>query len=471
MADRDSAATVPQVHCRRAGFRVERVRAVGGEHLAPLVIVHAPSAANVYRVSAAGSTRFPATSRAAREDVGGPPVGSRTSFATGRRGWYHPTRVGGPPVVRRPEQFPSGARPMSPVRLAAVLACLVPGAGPAAAADVPAVVLEVDARDLSRKLVHATLEVPCRPGPLRLWYPKWLPGAHGPYGRVEDVAGFRVETPDGTPVPWARDEVDLHCFVAEGAGRGDRRPGHAGHGLRVRRPGRRRDLHGRHPRRRRHQLGHLPGVPRGPAADDQPVKLRLRLPAGWKHATALQAEAEGRGRRRDLRPGDLATLADSPLIAGRHLKTIKLDAGVKPPGLPAPGVRVARGGATWTPRWPPCTGGWCGRRGPCSDVCPLSGVPLPGGVQRCPRAVRAGAPRVSQRGRGAGAGRRAAPQGWVGGDPVAARVRPLVVRQVSPAGGHGHPGFPRPAEDHTPVGVRGADRVPGRGPVRPGRGC
>src|SRR5262249_34668414 len=104
-------------------------------------------------------------------------------------------------------------QPMTRMRLAAALVGLCLAVGPAAAADAPAVAVEVDARELPRKLLHTTLDIPCKPGPLRLWYPKWIPGSHGPSGRVEDVAGFRVETPQGAPVPWARDEVELHCFV------------------------------------------------------------------------------------------------------------------------------------------------------------------------------------------------------------------------------------------------------------------
>jgi predicted metalloprotease with PDZ domain len=74
--------------------------------------------------------------------------------------------------------------------------------------------------------------------------------------------------------------------------------------------------------------------PQGPSADDQPVKVRLRLPDGWKHATALKAEP---GQDKDgaltFRPVSLATLVDSPLIAGRHLKTFPLDAGPGPPAF------------------------------------------------------------------------------------------------------------------------------------------
>jgi predicted metalloprotease with PDZ domain len=221
---------------------------------------------------------------------------------------------------------------MSGVRLATGLMILYLVAGSAVAA--PPVEIEVDARELPRKLLHTTLSIPCQPGPLRLWYPKWFPGSHGPHGRVEDVAGFRVETPDGTPAPWARDEVDLHCFivkvpadtavvrvkldtVCESAG-----PDSAGiHTVGTR------------------DVGVINWntclvYPEGPGADDQPVKLRLRLPDGWKSATALQADPEGdRDGVTTFRPVSLTALVDSPLIAGRHLKTIKLDAGPGPPAF------------------------------------------------------------------------------------------------------------------------------------------
>ncbi len=206
--------------------------------------------------------------------------------------------------------------------------------GRAAAADAPGLALEVDARELPRRLIHSTLDVPCKPGPLRLWYPKWSPGSHGPHGRVEDVAGLRVETPAGAPLPWTRDEVELHCFVVrvpegttsvrvkldticESAG-----PGRAG----IHTAG-------------TPDLGVINWntclvYPEGPAADDQPVALRLRLPEGWKHATALKSD---KGKDRDgaitFRPVSLTALVDSPLIAGRNLRTFKLEAGAGPPAF------------------------------------------------------------------------------------------------------------------------------------------
>ncbi len=71
----------------------------------------------------------------------------------------------------------------------------------AVAGEGPTLRLEVDARDLPRRLMHSRIEVPCRPGKLALWYPKWVPGTHAPCGPLQDVAGLRIETTEGKPIP------------------------------------------------------------------------------------------------------------------------------------------------------------------------------------------------------------------------------------------------------------------------------
>ena len=53
--------------------------------------------------------------------------------------------------------------------------------------------VEVDAREISRALLHATVEVPATPGEFVLWYPKWIPGVHAPAGPVQNLAGLRFE--------------------------------------------------------------------------------------------------------------------------------------------------------------------------------------------------------------------------------------------------------------------------------------
>src|SRR6266700_5114469 len=78
--------------------------------------------------------------------------------------------------------------------------------------------LEVDAREISRKMLHAREELPAKPGPLVLWFPKWIPGTHAPGGPIQNIGGLRLETPDGKPISGRRDETEvcrLECTVPD----------------------------------------------------------------------------------------------------------------------------------------------------------------------------------------------------------------------------------------------------------------
>jgi len=71
--------------------------------------------------------------------------------------------------------------------------------------------IHVDATDAPRRLLHATLQFPVKPGPTSLLYPKWIPGEHGPTGPIEDLAGIKI-TANGKPLPWHRDDVNIYEF-------------------------------------------------------------------------------------------------------------------------------------------------------------------------------------------------------------------------------------------------------------------
>ncbi len=192
--------------------------------------------------------------------------------------------------------------------------------------------LEVDARDLPRRLLHSRIEVTCRPGKLALWFPKWVPGTHAPCGPVENVAGLRLEAPEGKPLTWRRDDVEsyrIECTVPEGVRslivRLDticneaavRASGHLSYG--------------------NESVGILNWstclvYPEGPACDDIRVQASLRLPAGWQWATAMARESALGGPVR-FQTVSLTELVDCPVIAGEHLRVIPLDAGSGPPAF------------------------------------------------------------------------------------------------------------------------------------------
>src|SRR5438445_3175691 len=73
------------------------------------------------------------------------------------------------------------------------------------------ITIRVDATGASSNLLHAHLTIPANPGSLTLYYPKWIPGEHGPTGPVVDLAGMRV-TANGSAIPWTRDPLEMYAF-------------------------------------------------------------------------------------------------------------------------------------------------------------------------------------------------------------------------------------------------------------------
>src|ERR1700691_732760 len=74
--------------------------------------------------------------------------------------------------------------------------------------------LAVDATHVRQKIIHATLKIPVRPGPLTLYYPAWIPGDHAPDNPIADLAGLHFSA-GGKAIPWRRDLVDMFSFHLE----------------------------------------------------------------------------------------------------------------------------------------------------------------------------------------------------------------------------------------------------------------
>lgn len=193
---------------------------------------------------------------------------------------------------------------------------------PLLAAGAPRLQLEVDAREAPRRLLHARLTIPVVPGPLTLVYPKWLPGTHGPTGPITDLVGIRMSA-RGQPVAWQRDSVDLYSFrvsVPDGVRSldvaldlvsglpdgGFASPASLSTELAM------------------IKWNQLVLYPAGVAPGELEVEPSIALPAGWEFATALDTAGAATGSIR-FEPVSLATLVDSPLLAGRYFQRLSLD--------------------------------------------------------------------------------------------------------------------------------------------------
>src|ERR1700740_1899028 len=76
------------------------------------------------------------------------------------------------------------------------------------------VAVTVDASQTPEKIVRTRESIPVKPGPLPLYYPKWIPGEHGPDGPIGNVTGLKFSA-NGKTIPWQRDLSDVFTFHVE----------------------------------------------------------------------------------------------------------------------------------------------------------------------------------------------------------------------------------------------------------------
>ncbi len=81
------------------------------------------------------------------------------------------------------------------------------------------IAISVDATQVTQRVLHAELSIPAKPGPLTLYYPKWMPADHSPDGPIWNLAGLKFAA-GGKDIPWDQDSVDMYSFhvqVPQGA--------------------------------------------------------------------------------------------------------------------------------------------------------------------------------------------------------------------------------------------------------------
>jgi predicted metalloprotease with PDZ domain len=190
-----------------------------------------------------------------------------------------------------------------------------------------AIQLEVNFTDAARQrfLVHEV--IPVVPGHLRLVYPKWIPGEHGPTGPLNGITGLQFSAA-GVQLAWRRDTAEMYAIELEvpaGTETLDLRfqylaAGDGGFGAGG----------STTPVLAELEWNQVLLYPEGAPASAITFVPTILLPTDWQFATALQTEValDHRVRFAQL---SLEQLVDSPVFAGRHARTFDLAPGAAHP--------------------------------------------------------------------------------------------------------------------------------------------
>src|SRR5689334_20872114 len=177
-----------------------------------------------------------------------------------------------------------------------------------------AITLDVDATEAARNLVHSRLTLPVKPGPLTLFYPKWIPGEHTPTGTIDDVVGLKLSAA-GRPIAWRRDDVEMfafHCEIPAGVTT-----------LNVSFDDVSQPETTASAKLARLKWNRVLLYPEGMNSDAVNVKASLKLPQGWKFASALPITNENNGELQ-FKEVTLTQLVDSPAIIGANFRNLPL---------------------------------------------------------------------------------------------------------------------------------------------------
>jgi predicted metalloprotease with PDZ domain len=212
---------------------------------------------------------------------------------------------------------------MSPsrVRLFVCLALVIALAASAAPALAgPTISLTVDATKTPQKLLHAQLGMAVKPGPLTLYYPKWIPGEHGPNGPISSLTGLKFEA-GGKTIPWKRDLLDVFTFHLD-------IPAGVSH-LDAQYDFIEPDGYSATDKLMVLEWNDVVLYPAGTPAEQLSFEAKLIMPEGWKFGTALPV-ANQSGNQVAFKPISLDLLVDSPVVTGEFYRAIDLT----PPGEP-----------------------------------------------------------------------------------------------------------------------------------------
>ncbi len=187
--------------------------------------------------------------------------------------------------------------------------------------------LTVDTREAAKKIYHVRMTLPVGPGPLTLFFVKWIPGEHSPSGQIVNLVGLRMSA-GGKPIEWRRDDVDMfafHCNVGGGVKELDV-------SFDMLSPTEAFDFQGGVSATANVAIvnwNQMLLYPAGQKTDDLTFQPSLILPANWRYGTALTAAESSEAKMR-FEPVTLTKLVDSPVILGRYYRRVELTPREKP---------------------------------------------------------------------------------------------------------------------------------------------
>jgi predicted metalloprotease with PDZ domain len=180
--------------------------------------------------------------------------------------------------------------------------------------------LSVDLTNVNDRILGVHESIPVKPGEMTLLYPEWLPGTHSPSNAVASLAGLEIFA-GGKRVPWTRDRVNMWAFHLD-----------VPKGVNAL------ELNFQYLAPLRPQQGRISDkfanvtwnsvllYPAGYFSRDIPFAAELRLPDGWKFASALEVKSQN-GSSVQFKETSMNTLIDSPLYAGINFKRLNISSG------------------------------------------------------------------------------------------------------------------------------------------------
>lgn len=180
--------------------------------------------------------------------------------------------------------------------------------------------VRLDASGAPRNFFHVSETVDAKPGAFWLFYPKWIPGEHSPTGMINDMVNLKFAA-NGQVLDWERDDVEMFAFrvsVPDGISKIDVDFDYVSQSNTIATPN-----------LARIKWNRFVLYPRGVPSDDVEVTAEMKMPDGWKFATALTVDKEN-GAIASFKPVTLTTFVDSPAIIGKYFAKVMLRGGPVP---------------------------------------------------------------------------------------------------------------------------------------------